>query len=152
MGADKTFEDLIEPIDTAFEPVTLDEIRRIEELVRAPLPISYASFLTRIGSCMFAGDATVRAVNGQELGIATLYGGRSSRSVLEDLQRHEDYIAAQLVPIADTFFGDRYVLELASGKVRYIEYDFGGNRVIEVASSFEDFLKRISVKPYHKAL
>jgi hypothetical protein len=144
-GANRPIDNLVEPIDEAFEPASRADIRKIEELVRAPLPPTYDSFLAQIGSCMFAGEATVKASNGEVLGIATFFGGRPSRNVLDDLRVHEDYVAKQLVPIADTFLNDRYVLDLSTGKVHYIEYHAGTNRVIEVAPSFDDFLTRISV-------
>jgi len=151
-GASKSIDHLIEPIDAAFEPVTAHDIHQIEQLIGAPLPSSYASFLKRIGSCMFSGHATVRAPNGEALPIGTFFGGKS-RSLLADLQSH-DYVAQQLVPIADTFFNDRYVLELATGKVHYIEYWTWAEpkRIIEVADSFDHFLTKISVEPYDDAL
>ena len=145
-GTRNSIDHLIQPIDDVFEPVTPAEVGLIEEPVETPLPPSCASFLTGVGSCMFAGQATVQACNGETLDIATFLGGRRSRSLLDELRRHEDYVAQKLVPIADTFFNDRYVLDPGTGKIHYIEYRAGKNRIVDVADLFDDFLMRITVE------
>ena len=96
-GAKESIEDEIEPIGQSFMPATADDIRRIEEVVRGRLPPSYAAFLSRSGSSMFSGWATVKATNGEMLSIFTFFGGGgATTSVLDDLKAHGDYVAEQL--------------------------------------------------------
>ena len=141
-------EKVVKPIGEQFCPAAVDEVRRIEEVSGSSLPPVYVSFLTTIGNCMFSGSATVHALNGEKLSVSTMFGVSGPfQGILEDLKWHEDYVAAKLVPIADNHFNDRYVLESATGKVLYIEYKAGTNRVIQAADTFEDFLRRIRVEP-----
>jgi hypothetical protein len=67
--------------------------------------------------------------------------------VTNDLVAHSDYVADGLLPIADDLFNNRYVVELSTGKVRFIEYSEGRRREREIAGSFDAFLMAIRVIP-----
>src|SRR5690348_15964277 len=108
---------VVEPIGERFCPALAEEVRHVEGVMGSSLPPSYFSFLTTIGNCMFSGFATVDSLSGEKLGLATMFGVSGPfKSILKDLESHPDYLAAGIIPISDTHFGDRYVLELGTGR------------------------------------
>ena len=132
---------LLTPLAQEFDCASPAEIRSIETAVQAQLPGRYVAFLETRGSSMFSCEVQVIAADGKALDLLTIF---SASKVLGDLSDHADYAHSALVPFADDAFNNRYLLHAPSGRVSFIEYSQGQVRSVEVAQSFDDFLKAIA--------
>lgn len=138
----------LEPITTEFNKATEHELREIEAILGTSLPEQVAAFLQSYGGAGFAGEANVTAIDGAPCGVFTMFrAGGPKGSVTNDLDAHPDYVADGLLPIADDLFNNRYVVELSTGKVLFVEYSEGRRREREIAGSFDSFLMAIRVIP-----
>jgi SMI1/KNR4 family protein SUKH-1 len=144
----KDVESKLEPAKAAYEPLTDSDIAMIRAACAADLPTAYVTFLRTYGQCMFAEDAIVHTSDDRQFPIFTFFGkGQGSRSVLGDLAQHPEYAETQYLPIADDLFNNRYVLDLHSGRVLYIEYSNGRTNASQVAPDFKSLLDLIEVVP-----
>lgn len=135
---------MLRPISESFHEATEEHIREIEAQVAAELPEDYVSFLQHFGGAMFSGEALIRNSTTQTFGVFTLYAASGdTNSVLSDLKAHPHYLEAGLVPIADDLFNNRYVLQISSGEIFFIEYRRGTSQSFRVASSFGAFMEAI---------
>ena len=70
---------------------------------------------------------------------------RVSSKVRQDLTDHGEYVSSKWAPIADDLFNNRYVVDLATGRVLFLEYGGGQCRSTLVAPDFEKFIASIQV-------
>jgi hypothetical protein len=136
------------PIFEKFEPSTSEQVQELEALIGRALPSSYTSFLLRYGRCGFSSEAKVKARNGSELQVFTLFGIKDQPGgVMADLAAHPTYLQSGFIPIGDDLFNNRYVLHKGSGAVSFLSYSNGSVSEVGVAQSFAEFLERIEVTP-----
>ena len=138
----------LEPVNSEFDKATEDHLRSIENLIGAQLPRPVSDFLRRYGGAVFSGDATVTGKDGKASSVFTIFRAAGTKgSVANDLIAHPDYVDDGLLPIADDMFNNRYVVELSTGKVHFVEYGHGRRLEREIAESFDAFLAAIRVVP-----
>ena len=137
------FDAKIEPLDgISFLPDSDAAIEALQRVLRRDLPDTLTLILRRYGACGFVGSAIVRTTDGTDVGIFTLF---SASKIERDYLAHPDYADRGFIPFADDEFNDRFVWHGDSGKVLFIGYTEGSSSITEVARSFDDFLKKISV-------
>src|SRR5262245_18727623 len=121
----------LKPVKGRPEPLDNFDIDAIRSIVGSDLPASYVSFVKTYGRSMFAGcNASVALPEGGKLPIFVFFGkGAPDRNVLEDLKRHPEYVEADYLPIADDLFSNRFVIDLRSGEIVYLQY---GDGTVEV--------------------
>ena len=129
----------------AFQPEDPEAVRALEGALGVALPTSLVAILTRYGACGFSGVASVDSPQGQRLGIFTLFG---ADKIKKDRESHPDYSEKGLVPVADDEFNNRYVWQVDTGAVFFIDYSHGCGASTKIANSPEEFLDRISVEPW----
>lgn len=138
----------LQPIFSEFNKATEDELRAIETVLDASLPAQVVTFLRSYGGASFAGEASVTAIDGTACTVFTIFCAAGPKgSVTNDLAAHSDYASDGLLPIADDLFNNRYVVDLRTGRVRFIDYGEGRRREREIAGSFDAFLSAIRVIP-----
>jgi hypothetical protein len=139
----------LKPIFSEFHKATDLEIRELEAVMRGSLPVQVVRFLRSCGGAGFAGQASVMAADGTSCGVFTIFRACGpSGSVMNDLAAHPDFAARSLLPVADDLSNNRYVVEMVTGKVYFIEYAHGQSCHHEVAESFDDFMSSIRVIPW----
>lgn len=138
----------LKPIGGSYEPLSDEDINRIENLMGLPLPEDYKNFLARFGRCGFAGEASV-VVHTERLPVFTFYGaGKSAGSLLQQIDLHPDLQEMGALPIANDIFNNLYVLEINKGRVSRLDFSGGRATAQAVARCFREFLDRIEVRPH----
>lgn len=138
--------EIFEPVEGVFEPLSREELSSLEGTLGFALPSDYKNFLTKYGRCVFTGEALVKTPSGQELELFTMFGAKGDAgNLLNDIDLHPEYLENDLIPIADDMFNNRYVLNLNSGEISFIDYTNGTGSQILIAKSFTDFLNKIEV-------
>lgn len=138
----------LEPIFSEFNKATEHELRAIEAVLDATLPVQVATFLRSYGGASFLGDATVTAIDETPCPVFTMFRASGPKgSVTNDLVAHPDYVSDGLLPVADDLFNNRYVVDLCTGVVRFLDYGEGHRLEREIAGSFDAFLAAIRVTP-----
>lgn len=130
------------PIADEFERATAMELQEIAALLAGSLPSQLQEFLQNFGGAGFNGEAQIELQTGQKEGVFTLF---AASRVRQDLTDHEDYVSNGWAPIADDLFNNRYVVEVATGHVIFLEYGGGQCRSTLVAPNFEAFIASIQV-------
>lgn len=139
---------IFEPVKDKYENLNDEEISRLENSLNCQFPEDYRSFLLKCGRCMFTGEATIKDVNGNELEIFTMFGGKGDAgNIQKDFDLHPEYAQDGLIPIADDMFNNRFVLHVPNGNVGFIDYSSGTATYVEVAKSFAEFIDKIEVVP-----
>lgn len=133
-----------EPIDAQFRPITIEEIRELEQKVHSSLPTEFVDFLSRHGGCGFSGDAKV-VCHGQSLPIFTFF---DNQKLLSKLEVYSDLAVEGRIGIADDLFGNPFVLDVSTGKVYFIDFTTNPPVGKKVADSFSKFLASIEVQPF----
>lgn len=142
-------ENILTPIFENFEQMSSSEVCELEKQVGHSFPPEFVYFLSNFGSCMFVGNAGVRIDEEKVLPINAMYGSKTSdRSIIKDWIEHPDYSEAGYIPIAEDFFGDRFVLDTQDNGINHIHYSSQGPSVTRVAENFSKFLQKIEITPY----
>jgi hypothetical protein len=136
------------PIGDRFSPLSPEEVARIEQAIRKPLPLDYAHHLLTIGACRFNGEAYVRVGDATLLPLFTLFGSDCDhQGILGVLAFHDDLRNAGLVPIGDDLYSNLYILDPSNGSVSFVTFDHGVATATKVATSFTGFMKVVHVEP-----
>ena len=130
------------PIGEEFERATTMQLQAVAALLSRPVPPQLEEFLLNYGGAAFNGEAQVGLPTGAKKGVFTLF---SVSKVLQDLADHEDYVSNRWAPVADDLFNNRYVVDLSTEGVLFLEYGGGQCHSTMVARNFETFMARIQV-------
>lgn len=137
----------LKPIGTCLDPLSAEDVVRLEDCLGLRIPDDYRDFLSRFGRCGFAGEASV-VTDGSRFPIFTFYGGGTEAgSLLKQLELHPDLREIGVLPIADDLFNNIYVFDIEKGGISRLDYSSGGAVANHVAASFADLLGRIEVLP-----
>lgn len=140
--------EIFEPVEDEFDPLSQKELSLLESSLDNTLPSDYKKFLMKYGRCVFTGETLITAPDGQELEVFTMFSAKGDvGNFLSDMEMHPEYLANSLIPIADDMFNNRYVLNLNSGDVSFIDYSNGTGLMILIAKNFTEFLNSIEVIP-----
>ncbi len=124
-----------DPRFEAAEAFSKGDIAKIEEAIGFALPGAYRSFVEEYGGSFVGG-----LVDGStDLPILTFF---AADDLLSRLAMHPDLKDGRALPFAGCELGNLYVMR-QGGDVHYINYYGGTTTALQVAHSFEDFLRRI---------
>jgi len=148
-GLPKNIASKIEPFDEDFYELTDLEVEELEKKLNVVLPNDYKSFIRYYGGAVLDGEASVD--NGKmKHELFTFFGAsKDGVNLVDDRNDHEDYIKENIIPIADDSFDNRFVLDVITNKVYFIEYSDGFAKKIFISDSFAGFLRMIDVAPYN---
>jgi len=140
--------EIFEPVEDVFEPLSREELSSLESSLGFILPSDYVSFLSKYGRCIFIGEALIKAYDGQEFEVFTMFGAKGDAgNILNDIELHPEFSKNSLIPIADDMFNNRYVLNSKSGEVLFVDYTNEAGSHISIAKSFTEFVNKIKVVP-----
>ncbi len=137
----------IVPVGNAFDPASEQNIADAESLLGLSFPSLLVDLLRTYGRFMFDGEALIQVDQDPPLGIFTFFGCKGDvGNLVLDVGAHPDYMRLGLLPIADDMFNNRYVLDIGSNAILFIDYVRQLPPSV-VASSLEEFLRKIEVVP-----
>jgi len=135
------------PVDEVLDPASAEEIAVAESRLGIALPVELRDIQISFGRCMFCGEALVDIPGTEPLGIFTLFGCKGDvGNLVSDFEAHDEMQHNGLVPFADDCFNNRFVWRSTQGDVLFLDYS-GERRAIVVASSLEEFVRRIHIVP-----
>ena len=97
----------LEPLEgEAFEPLSEDDISRLQTILGATLPESYTELLTTFGASMFSREINC-APQGEPLYFGGFYG---LNDLVEALNTHQEVLPESVIPIGDDGGGNQFCL------------------------------------------
>ena len=156
----------LEPLEgEAFEPLSEDDISRLQTILGAALPESYTEFLTTFGASMFPREINCTP-QGEPLYFGWFYG---FNELVEALNTHREVLPESIIPIGDDGGGNQFCLGVRGkdfDKVYFHNHSIGWRTdaeayltrgepvpddiqyqtVHEVAPSFEQFIRNLAVE------
>jgi hypothetical protein len=156
----------LEPLEgEAFEPLSEDDISRLQTILGATLPESYTELLTTFGASMFSREINCTP-QGEPLYFGWFYG---LNDLVEALNTHQEVLPESVIPIGDDGGGNQFCLGVRGedfDKVYFHNHSLGWRSdaatylargepvpddiqyqtVHEVAPSFEQFILNLAVE------
>ena len=138
------------PLIREFNPLTSEEIGKIEEHLGTELPETYKTFLLEIGGGGLPGFPKIQESHGEsQPTIDRFFGAECEKDYwllqnISDWNYHHPDLSQNVIPIGEDVLGNPTCLGI-KGEERGKVYFYDGNEPYLVADSFEDFLNRLEL-------
>ncbi len=138
----------IQPIYSQYEPASELEVVEAERVIGARFPEVLRDLQLHYGRLGFAGDTRIWCDElSDQLSPFTVFGCKGDKgNLVMDYTDHPDLQARKLVPFADDLLNNRFVFDVTSEAIYFVDY-CRTRAIYPLASSLSEFFDRIELIP-----